>query len=373
MRRPRRSHADRPDHPPAVGAERVGALRPRPRNRAQRVHDQRDHDRRDHHREHDHGDDQAVPRQLDHVGHGLLAVLADHVIAHPGDQHQDPDEPVDHGRDRLPTSWASTGSRLPPSRPSTLATCSTRRAGARGRAQVAEDAAGPPATHPRHPRPRARGRPPRARRAQLPVRRRHRPDGRDSLEGHLRAARGGHRRLPSRGQHAREPRGEECLRELRGCSSTELAHVSPLLTARAAPDAVGPHVRQRALWGRHRAAPARGGGRAAPRGLPRRGGGERRPPRRARDDRHRRERARGALWQARRPARRSGQRGDLDRGLRRAQGGPARAQVARARREAAIVFAADKISRVRELPSRLELRLSRDHARTSSTTTGRAS
>ena len=40
-----------------------------------------------------------------------------------------------------------------------------------------------------------------------------------------------------------------------------------------------------------------------------------------------------------------------------------RAQVARARREAAIVFAADKISRVRELPSRLERGLSPEDAR----------
>jgi (p)ppGpp synthase/HD superfamily hydrolase len=40
-----------------------------------------------------------------------------------------------------------------------------------------------------------------------------------------------------------------------------------------------------------------------------------------------------------------------------------RAQVARARREAAIVFAADKVSRVRELPSRIDRGLSPDDAR----------
>jgi len=40
-----------------------------------------------------------------------------------------------------------------------------------------------------------------------------------------------------------------------------------------------------------------------------------------------------------------------------------RAQVARARREAAVVFTADKISRVRELPSRLERGLSHEDAR----------
>ena len=40
-----------------------------------------------------------------------------------------------------------------------------------------------------------------------------------------------------------------------------------------------------------------------------------------------------------------------------------RAQVARARREAAIVFAADKVSRVRELPSRVDRGLSPDDAR----------
>ena len=40
-----------------------------------------------------------------------------------------------------------------------------------------------------------------------------------------------------------------------------------------------------------------------------------------------------------------------------------RAQVARARKDAAIVFAADKVSRVRELPSRLDRGLSPDDAR----------
>jgi (p)ppGpp synthase/HD superfamily hydrolase len=40
-----------------------------------------------------------------------------------------------------------------------------------------------------------------------------------------------------------------------------------------------------------------------------------------------------------------------------------RAQVARARREAALVFAADKVSRVRELPSRVDRGLSQEDAR----------
>ena len=59
----------------------------------------------------------------------------------------------------------------------------------------------------RDPSPGERGRPPAARRRRVAVRGRHRPDGRDPLEGHLRVARGGRGRLRdgrarARGHHA---------------------------------------------------------------------------------------------------------------------------------------------------------------------------
>jgi hypothetical protein len=79
----------------------------------------------------------------------------------------------------------------------------------------------------RDPPPGERGRPPAARRRRLAVRGRHRPDGRDPLEGHLRVARGGRGRVRdgrarARGDHAQAAgagiaRARRCPSSCDGC------------------------------------------------------------------------------------------------------------------------------------------------------------
>ena len=65
------------------------------------------------------------------------------------------------------------------------------------------------------------------------VRRRHRPDGRDPLEGHLRAARGGDRRDRARGEHPRGHRHQELASAARRPMDSDLILVIVVATALA--------------------------------------------------------------------------------------------------------------------------------------------
>ena len=96
-----------------------------------------------------------------------------------------------------------------------------RRARGRGAARAAQRRR-PRAAPRRDPPARERGRPARPRRGRLPVRQRHRPDDADPLEGHLRHARGGGRRLRDGGERARGDRRSSAPTAegaRRGCSS----------------------------------------------------------------------------------------------------------------------------------------------------------
>ena len=136
---------------------------------------------------------------------------------------------------RSPTTSGSTRSRRRWSSPSGWPTCCCRPtrqiAEAMPRLRAFERHL---ALHGRDQPPGERRRPDQPRRDRVAVRERHRPDGRHPLEGHLRAPRGGDRRLRARRQHARGHRHQE---PGRGAPTSSWSSSSPPRSCSTSPTA----------------------------------------------------------------------------------------------------------------------------------------